>query len=67
MSKKDKKQVENKKHLIESHKRVDGTKEYMFTKSPSKTLVGRIIMIAILAGMVVLPRVALIIELFKAI
>ena len=67
MSKKDKKQVENKKHLIESHKRVDGTKEYMFTKSPSKTLVGRIIMIAILAGMVVLPLVALIIELFKAI
>ena len=67
MSKKDKKQVENKKHLIESHKRVDGTKEYMFTKSPSKTLVGRIIMIAILAGMVVLPLVALIIELIKAI
>ena len=67
MSKKDKKQVENKKHLIESHKRVDGTKEYMFTKSPSKTLVGRIIMIANLAGMVVLPLVALIIELFKAI
>lgn len=67
MSKKDKKQVENKKHLIESHKRVDGTKEYMFTKSPSKTLVGRIIMIAILAGMVVLPLVALIVELIKAI
>ncbi len=67
MSKKDKKQVENKKHLIESHKRVDGTKEYMFTKSPSKTLVGRIIMFAILAGMVVLPLVALIVELIKAI
>lgn len=66
MSKKDKKQVENKKHLIESHKRVDGTKEYMFTKSPSKTLLGRVILIVILAGMVVLPLVALIVSLVQA-
>ena len=65
MSKKDNKQVE-KKQLIATHKRVDGTKEYMFTKSPSKTLVGRIILIAVLAGMVVLPLVALIVELIKA-
>ena len=67
MSKKDNKQVENKKGLIASHKKVDGTKEYMFTKSPSKTLIGRIILIAVLAGMVVVPLVALIVELIKAI
>ena len=66
MSKKDNKQVENKKGLIATHKKVDGTKEYMFTKSPSKTVIGRIILIAVLAGMVVLPLVALIVELIKA-
>ena len=65
MSKKDNKQVE-KKGLIATNKKVDGTKEYMFTKSPSKTVIGRIILIAVLAGMVVLPLVALIVELFKA-
>ena len=66
-NKKEKNQkVATKKRFVETHNRADGTKEYMITKSPTKTLTGRIIIIALLAGMVILPLVALIISIFQA-
>ena len=60
-------QVSSKKHFVETHNRADGTKEYMITKSPTKTLTGRIIIIALLAGMVILPLVALIVSIVQEI
>ncbi len=61
-----KQEVTTKKAFVETHKRADGTKEYMITKSPTKTLTGRIIIIALLAGMVILPLVALIVSIVQA-
>ena len=61
-----KQEVATKKHFVETHTKADGTKEYMITKSPTKTLTGRIVILVLLAGMVILPLVALIVSIFKA-
>ena len=60
------KRLATKKHFVETHTKADGTKEYMITKSPTKTLTGRIVILVLLAGMVILPLVALIVSIFKA-
>ena len=64
MAKNEQKQV--KKAMVESHKRPDGSKEYMLTKSPTKTLTGKIIMLVLVGGMIILPLIALIISIFQA-
>ncbi len=55
-----------KEKFIQTKTRADGTKDYIVNGSPSKTMLGKIIVIILVAGMVVLPLVALIISLINA-
>lgn len=64
--KKNKVAKQPKEKFVETKTRADGTKDYIVKGSPSKTLFGKIIVIVLVAGMVVLPLVALIISLINA-
>lgn len=56
-----------KKQFMETRKRADGTTEYIIKESPANTLLGKVLVILILGGMVVLPVIALIISLIQSI
>lgn len=68
MAKDNKKKVakQPKEKFIETKTRADGTTDYIVKGSPSKTMLGKIILVVLVAGMVVLPLVALIISLINA-
>lgn len=55
-----------KERFIETKTRADGTKDYIVKGSPSKTIVGKVLLIILVGGMVVLPLIALIISLINA-
>lgn len=68
MAKDNKKKVSKqpKEKFIETKTRADGITDYIVKGSPSKTMLGKIILLVLVAGMVVLPLVALIISLINA-
>lgn len=55
-----------KEKFIETKTRADGTKDYIVKGSPSKTVLGKVLLVILVGGMVVLPLVALIISLINA-
>lgn len=63
---KNQKNKKEKQKFMEARKRADGTTEYIIKSSPSKTLLGRILVIAIIVGMIVLPVIALIVTLIQS-
>lgn len=65
-NKKQKKQQEQKKKTIMVHERADGINEVVITKAPSKTILGKIVIVGLAAAMVFAVVFGLIVVLIQA-
>ena len=66
MSNKNKKTKEQKKKTIIVHERADGMNEVIITKAPSKTVLGKIVIVTLAAAMIIAVVLGLIIVLIEA-
>lgn len=60
------KKVKEKKPFAETRVKPDNSVEVEFKKNPSETTLGKILLLLIVSGMILLPVVLVIILLFKA-